>query len=154
MWAENLGLAGRQLLLCFCFFAWSVCFCIAYFPELTIALNYPVSRRKHEDTQKIPKQNPGSSCSLTSTEPFKFFFTLSWPLHSFANSSAVGYGTWAGSWFGNDEASEALLSARLLNLITELMHTAREKNIHQGPTERADKTADSCTTASAPSLRA
>lgn len=66
-----------------------------------------------------------------STEPFnQFFSSLLAIIRSFANSSAVGYGTWAGSWFGNDEASEALLSARLLNLITELMHTAREKNIH------------------------
>lgn len=48
----------------------------------------------------------------------------------FAKSSPAGYGTWAGSWFGNDEDSEAPLSASLLNLITELMHTAREKNIH------------------------
>lgn len=95
-----------------------------------MVLNDPVICRKHEDTQKIPKQNPGSSCSDFNRAFQPIFFALSWPLRSFANSSAVGYGTWAGSWFGNDEASEALLSARLLNLITEIMHTAREKNIH------------------------
>ncbi len=104
--------------------------CIAYFPEPTMVLMIQLSAETMKILKRYQNKTQGAAV-LTSTEPFnQFFFALSWPLRSFANSSVVGYGTWAGSWFGNDEASEALLSGRLLNLITELMHTAREKNIH------------------------